>query len=165
MFLGCAGVGRKRTLVQRDLISAQIAEQTSLINPRSFADLPLPANLTRVSIRNRVLPFVSHAVIVTGIPTTACKLLQRYLFISIHRFDQSIFHRFIPSSVSKPVQFFLRFSGKSIRGRRASRRHAYVRWNFTAVRNFCLETSSLEILENSRGDERDRETRLPPLTP
>lgn len=38
MFLGCAGVGRKRTLVQRDLISAQIAEQTSLINPRSFAD-------------------------------------------------------------------------------------------------------------------------------
>lgn len=51
MFLGCAGVGRKRTLVQRDLISAQIAEQTSLINPRSFADLPLPANLTRVSIR------------------------------------------------------------------------------------------------------------------
>ena len=53
MFLGCPGVGRKRTLVQRDLISAQIAEQTSLINPRSFADLPrpLPANLTRVSIR------------------------------------------------------------------------------------------------------------------
>lgn len=109
-------MGRERTLVQRDLISAQIAEQTSLINPRSFADRPLPSRPERdLSTRG------------DGIPLACKHFFPSFLHID-PRFSIIPYH-FISRLVYR-LDPFLLLAISARMGAAAERRHRHARWNF-----------------------------------
>lgn len=110
-------MGRERTLVQRDLISAQIAEQTSLINPRSFADRPFPSR-----------PPLS-VLVATEFHSRA------NTFFLLPSYRSTIFHYSLTISSlasfvgSKPIPILL-LAIFARMGAAAERRHRHARWNF-----------------------------------